>query len=104
MPTVTPLIKINRTKAYGAEIILYGDVYDDSYEYAVKLAEEKAASIADIASDIAALGAEGVVKKYFAEETDGNSAGTPYGRLHHRSRWRRRPDHRNFHAGENAQS
>lgn len=40
-------------------------------ETAVKLAEEKAASIADIASDIAALGAEGVVKKYFAEETDG---------------------------------
>ena len=29
MPTVTPLIKVNRTKSYGAEVILYGDVYDD---------------------------------------------------------------------------
>ena len=40
MPTVTPLIKVNRTKNYGAEVILYGDVFDDSYAYAVKLAEE----------------------------------------------------------------
>lgn len=41
MPTVTPLIKVNRTKNYGAEVILYGDVYDDACEYALKLAEEK---------------------------------------------------------------
>ncbi len=41
MPTVTPLIKVNRTKNYGAEVILHGDVYDDACEYAVKLAEEK---------------------------------------------------------------
>ena len=41
MPTTTPLIKVNRTKNYGAEVILYGDVYDESCEYALKLAEEK---------------------------------------------------------------
>ena len=41
MPTVTPLIKVNRTKNYGAEVVLYGDVYDDACEYALKLAEEK---------------------------------------------------------------
>lgn len=41
MPTSTPIIKINRTKSYGAEVVLYGDVYDESCEYAVKLAEEK---------------------------------------------------------------
>ena len=40
MPTVTPLIKVNRTKSYGAEVILHGDVYDDACEYAYKLAEE----------------------------------------------------------------
>ena len=40
MPTNTPLIKINRTKSYGAEVVLYGDVYDDACEYALKLAEE----------------------------------------------------------------
>ena len=40
MPTVTPLIKVNRTKSYGAEVVLHGDVYDDAYQYACKLAEE----------------------------------------------------------------
>ncbi len=42
MPTTTPLIKVNRTKGYGAEVILYGDVYDDACAYALKLAAERA--------------------------------------------------------------
>ncbi len=41
MPTTTPLIKVNRTKSYGAEVVLYGDVYDESCAYALSLAEEK---------------------------------------------------------------
>ncbi|MDF2871026.1 MAG: threonine dehydratase [Anaerocolumna sp.] len=41
MPTTTPLIKVNRTKGYGAEVILHGNVYDDACQYALKLAEEK---------------------------------------------------------------
>ncbi|SCK01058.1 L-threonine dehydratase biosynthetic IlvA [uncultured Eubacterium sp.] len=41
MPTTTPLMKVNRTKSYGAEVVLYGDVYDESAAYAQKLAEEK---------------------------------------------------------------
>lgn len=41
MPTTTPLIKVDRTKAYGAEVILKGDVYDDAYAEALKLSGEK---------------------------------------------------------------
>ncbi|MBP3544124.1 MAG: threonine ammonia-lyase, partial [Lachnospiraceae bacterium] len=41
MPTTTPLIKVNRTKSYGAEVVLYGNVYDEACEYALKLAEEQ---------------------------------------------------------------
>lgn len=44
MPTTTPLIKVNRTKSYGAEVVLYGSVYDEAYQYALKLAEEKEAT------------------------------------------------------------
>lgn len=40
MPTTTPLIKVNRTKNYGAEVILYGDVYDEACEHAYELAKE----------------------------------------------------------------
>ena len=38
MPTTTPLIKVERTKAYGAEVVLYGDVYDQACEKAYELA------------------------------------------------------------------
>ena len=40
MPTSTPLIKVNRTKALGAEVILHGDVYDEACEHALQLAAE----------------------------------------------------------------
>ncbi|HAP21431.1 MAG TPA: threonine ammonia-lyase, partial [Lachnospiraceae bacterium] len=38
MPTTTPLMKVNRTKSYGADVVLYGDVYDDACKYALNLA------------------------------------------------------------------
>ncbi len=41
MPTTTPWIKVNRTKSYGAKVVLHGDVYDDACDYAYKLADEK---------------------------------------------------------------
>ncbi|MCR5426151.1 MAG: threonine ammonia-lyase [Lachnospiraceae bacterium] len=40
MPTTTPLIKVNRTKGYGAEVVLYGDVYDEACAKALELAAE----------------------------------------------------------------
>ena len=40
MPTTTPLIKVERTKNYGAEVVLQGDVYDEACEHAMRLAEE----------------------------------------------------------------
>ena len=39
MPTTTPLIKVECTKDYGAEVVLHGDVYDEACEYAMHLAE-----------------------------------------------------------------
>ncbi len=41
MPNTTPLIKVNRTKSYGAEVVLYGDVYDDACAHAIELAEKE---------------------------------------------------------------
>lgn len=40
MPTTTPLIKVNRTKSYGAEVVLYGDVYDEACAHAYELADK----------------------------------------------------------------
>lgn len=41
MPTTTPLIKVERTKELGAEVILAGDVYDESYAHAMEVADER---------------------------------------------------------------
>lgn len=40
MPTTTPLMKVNRTKSYGADVVLYGNVYDEACAHAYELAEE----------------------------------------------------------------
>ncbi|MCM1563973.1 MAG: threonine ammonia-lyase [Clostridium sp.] len=40
MPTTTPLMKVNRTKNYGAEVVLHGDVYDEACAKAYELVEE----------------------------------------------------------------
>ncbi len=41
MPTTTPLIKVNRTKSYGAEVVLHGNVYDEACAYAMELAAKE---------------------------------------------------------------
>ena len=40
MPTTTPLMKVTRTKSYGAEVVLFGDVYDEACAHAYELAEK----------------------------------------------------------------
>ena len=40
MPTTTPLMKVNRTKSYGADVVLEGDLFDEACDHAYKLAEE----------------------------------------------------------------
>ena len=40
MPTSTPLMKVNCTRSYGAEVVLYGDVFDEACDHAYELAAE----------------------------------------------------------------
>jgi threonine dehydratase len=37
MPLGAPLVKVQATKDYGAQVILHGDAYDDAYEHAREL-------------------------------------------------------------------
>lgn len=69
MPTTTPLIKVERTKAYGAEVVLYGDVYDESCRYALKLAEEKGYTFIHPFNDLAvATGQGSIAMEIFKEQ------------------------------------
>ena len=68
MPTVTPLIKVNRTKNYGAEVILHGDVYDDACEYALKLAEEKGYTFVHPFDDLDIATGQGTIAMEIVQE------------------------------------
>jgi threonine dehydratase len=41
MPLTTPQIKVDSVAAFGGEIVLHGDDYDQAYEHAVELARER---------------------------------------------------------------
>lgn len=68
MPTVTPLIKVNRTKSYGAEVILYGDVYDDACEMAKQLAKEKGYTFVHPFDDIDVMTGQGTITMEIIQE------------------------------------
>lgn len=61
MPTTTPLIKVNRTKSYGAEVVLYGDTYDEASAYAEQLAEEKGYTLIHPFNDLAVATGQGTI-------------------------------------------
>jgi threonine dehydratase len=61
MPTTTPLIKVNRTKGYGAEVILYGDVYDEACARAYELAEEYGYTFIHPFDDLAVATGQGTI-------------------------------------------
>jgi threonine dehydratase len=61
MPTTTPLIKVNRTKGYGAEVILYGEVYDEACAYALELAEEHGYTFIHPFDDLAVATGQGTI-------------------------------------------
>lgn len=61
MPTTTPLMKVNRTKSYGAQVILKGDVYDEAAEYAYQLAEEKGYTFIHPFDDLAVATGQGTI-------------------------------------------
>ena len=61
MPTTTPLIKVNRTKNLGAEVVLYGDVYDEACAKAYELAEEHGYTFIHPFDDLAVATGQGTI-------------------------------------------
>ena len=61
MPTTTPLIKVNRTKNLGAEVVLYGDVYDEACAKAYELADEHGYTFIHPFDDLAVATGQGTI-------------------------------------------
>ena len=68
MPTTTPLIKVNRTKSYGAEVVLEGDVFDEACDYAYKLADEQGLTFVHPFDDLAVATGQGTIAMEIIKE------------------------------------
>lgn len=61
MPTTTPLMKVNRTKGYGAQVILHGDVYDEACAKAYEIAKEEGLTFIHPFDDLAVATGQGTI-------------------------------------------
>jgi threonine dehydratase len=68
MPGTTPLLKVEATKAYGAEVIQYGDAYDESFEKAVELATRNNKTFIHPFDDYHVVCGQGTVAREILEE------------------------------------
>ena len=68
MPTTTPLIKVNRTKSFGAEVILHGDVYDEACAKAYELAKEHGYTFIHPFDDLAVATGQGTIAMEIIKE------------------------------------
>ena len=68
MPTTTPLIKVERTKALGAQVVLAGDVYDEAYDHACKLAEENGLTFIHPFNDLGVATGQGTIAMEIVKE------------------------------------
>ena len=68
MPTTTPLIKVNRTKGYGAEVVLHGNVYDEACAKAYELAEEYGYTFIHPFDDLAVATGQGTIAMEIVKE------------------------------------
>lgn len=68
MPTTTPLMKVNRTKSYGAEVVLCGDVYDEACARAYELAEEHGYTFIHPFDDLTVATGQGTIAMEIVKE------------------------------------
>ena len=61
MPTTTPLVKVNNTKDYGAEVILHGETFDDAAALAAQLSQEKGLTYVHPFNDLTVSTGQGTI-------------------------------------------
>lgn len=68
MPTTTPLIKVERTKGYGAEVVLFGDVFDEAQAHAEQLAAERGYTYIPPFNDLTVATGQGTIAMEIVQE------------------------------------
>ncbi len=68
MPTSTPFIKVNRTKQLGADVVLYGDVYDEACNHAYELADKNGYTFIHPFDDLTVATGQGTIAMEIVKE------------------------------------
>lgn len=68
MPVMTPLVKVNATKGYGAQVVLYGDGYDEAYDEARRLADQENLTFVHPFDDPAVIAGQGTIALELLEQ------------------------------------
>ena len=80
MPTTTPLIKVNNTKSYGANVILYGGTFDDAADEAARLSQELGLTYVHPFNDLRVATGQGTIAyEVFSDLPDVNVILVPIG-------------------------
>ncbi|HUO22920.1 MAG TPA: threonine ammonia-lyase [Caulobacteraceae bacterium] len=61
MPRPTPFVKVEQTRNFGADVVLHADTFDEAYEYAVRLGEERQMVFVHPFNDIDVMAGQGTV-------------------------------------------
>ena len=61
MPEATPLLKVQNTKALGAQVLLHGENYDEAYAFARKKAEQEGLTFIHPFADDKVIAGQGTV-------------------------------------------
>lgn len=74
MPETTPLIKVQATKNYGAEVVLKGKVYDEAFEEAKRLELENGYTFVHPFDDADVMAGQGTIALEILEELEAADA------------------------------
>ena len=61
MPVATPTVKVERTRGFGAEVVLFGDNFDEARGHALMLAEREGLSFVHPFDDAAVIAGQGTI-------------------------------------------
>jgi len=68
MPKNAPLSKIEATQGYGAEVVLHGDIFDESLQYALELQRVRGATFVHPFDDVAVMAGQGTIALEILEQ------------------------------------
>ena len=71
MPEITPPLKVDATKAYGADVVLHGDVFDEAAAYAIELSQREGMIYVPPFDDYEVLCGQGTIAMEILEDVPG---------------------------------